>query len=218
MPKEAEGVIMCDVCPKAECQRRYPDGVPSYCLANKFDDVIEETKALYISPEVINIYKASGQVVTKGYRKWPRIQEALEFARELGVKKVGIASCIGLRTEAKDIAELFKGAGFTVVCASCQIGAVGPVERGLGQEYADFQGLYCNPITQAEIMNREGTELNYVVGLCLGHDILFNRFSKAPASTLIVKDRVTGNNPEAALYSSFHRDTLWKTYCPKKKG
>ena len=39
-----------------------------------------------------------------------------------------------------------------------------------------------------------------VVGLCVGHDVLFGRHSEAPVTTLVVKDRVTGHNPVATLY------------------
>ena len=41
-----------------------------------------------------------------------------------------------------------------------------------------------------------------MVGLCLGHDILFIKHSKADVTPLIVKDRLTGHNPVAALYAS----------------
>ncbi len=42
----------------------------------------------------------------------------------------------------------------------------------------------------------------------MGHDILFSRYSNAPVSTLIVKDRITGNNPAAALYGWHRRKQL----------
>ena len=47
-----------------------------------------------------------------------------------------------------------------------------------------------------------GTELNIEVGLCVGHDSLFFRHSAAPVTVLVAKDRVTGHNPAAALYTS----------------
>ena len=64
---------------------------------------------------------------------------------------------------------------------------------------------------QAEVLNREKTELNVMVGLCLGHDILFIKYSKADVTPLIVKDRVTGHNPIAALYTSesYYKKKLW---------
>jgi uncharacterized metal-binding protein len=60
----------------------------------------------------------------------------------------------------------------------------------------------CNPILQAKLLNRQKTDLNVVVGLCVGHDSLFIRHSKAPVTTLITKDRVLGHNPAAALYTT----------------
>jgi uncharacterized metal-binding protein len=47
-----------------------------------------------------------------------------------------------------------------------------------------------------------GSELNVLIGLCVGHDSLFFQHSKAPVTVLMVKDRVTGHNPAAALYTS----------------
>ena len=39
-------------------------------------------------------------------------------------------------------------------------------------------------------LNKEETDLNILVGLCVGHDSLFYKYSKAPVTTLVVKDRV----------------------------
>ncbi len=215
MTTEPKGTIMCHLCATMECRRGYPKGIPPYCVATRFHDVVERTKTEYSAPDTIDIYVASGRVVANGYGKWPRIQEAIEFAKELKLSKIGLASCVALIRELAMISELFIGAGFEVISAACQVGRVSPRERGVEVDFKDFRGLYCNPIAQAEILNSEGTQLNYILGLCLGHDILFTRYSKAPVSTLIVKDRVTGHNPAVALYSSFHRRPLWKLYCDK---
>jgi len=215
MATEPKGTIMCNLCAKVECRRGYPKGIPPYCLATKFHEIVERTKTQYSAPDAIDIYVASGRVVANGYGRWPRIQEAIEFAKELKFSKIGFAACVALIRELGAITELFIGAGFDVISTACQVGRVSPEDRGVTLDIKDFRGLYCNPIAQAEILNSEGTELNYILGLCLGHDILFTRYSKAPVSTLIVKDRVTGHNPAAALSSSFHRRPLWKLYCDK---
>ena len=60
----------------------------------------------------------------------------------------------------------------------------------------------CNPIHQSRRLNKEETDLNILVGLCVGHDSLFYKYSKAPVTTLVVKDRVLGHNPVAALYTA----------------
>ncbi len=41
--------------------------------------------------------------------------------------------------------------------------------------------------------------MNIAVGLCVGHDMLFNKYSEAPVTTIIVKDRVNSHNPIKAL-------------------
>ena len=204
----------CYLCATKECQPGYQNGIPSFCMATKFHDVLEETKTKYALPDESRIYKASAVVTTKGIGKWTRVQEAIEFAKELKIRKVGLASCMALIRELAMVGELFTGAGFEVVSAGCKVGQVQPEERGF-PELKGYKSTTCNPIAQAEILNREGTELNYTLGLCLGHDILFARHSQAPVSTLIVKDRVTGQNPAAALYASQHRRPLWKLYCNK---
>jgi uncharacterized metal-binding protein len=66
----------------------------------------------------------------------------------------------------------------------------------------------CNPVLQAGLLNDLKTQLNVIVGLCVGHDSLFMRHSEAPVTTLIVKDRVLGHNPAVALYTA-------KTYCSR---
>ena len=60
----------------------------------------------------------------------------------------------------------------------------------------------CNPILQAKILNRAGTDLNVLLGLCVGHDALFFKYAEAYTTVIAVKDRVTGHNPLAALYTS----------------
>ena len=60
----------------------------------------------------------------------------------------------------------------------------------------------CNPIMQAKILNNEKTDLNVAIGLCVGHDSLFIKYSDAPVTVLVAKDRVTCHNPAAPLYTS----------------
>ena len=60
--------------------------------------------------------------------------------------------------------------------------------------------MLCNPVMQAEVLNREMTEFNVMFGLCLGHDTIFIRYSNADVTPLVVKDRVLAHNPIGALY------------------
>ena len=60
----------------------------------------------------------------------------------------------------------------------------------------------CNPILQAKLLNAAGTDLNILMGLCVGHDSMFYKYSEALVTTLVSKDRVLAHNPVAAIYQS----------------
>ena len=127
---------------------------------------------------------------------WTRIHEIIEYAKIRGMKRLGIATCYSLMPEAKLLSDILEKSGFEVVSLSCLCGEVNPHELEMPGD------IFCNPILQAEILNREHTDLNIMVGLCVGHDILFLRYSRAETTPLIVKDRALGHNPVAALYQS----------------
>ena len=48
-----------------------------------------------------------------------------------------------------------------------------------------------------------------VVGLCVGHDSLFYKYSDAPVTTAITKDRVLSHNPAGALYTGYYKNQLF---------
>jgi uncharacterized metal-binding protein len=134
----------------------------------------------------------------------PRIQEIIEFARRMGYRRLGIVFCDGLRREAGAVAKVLRKQGFEVVSAVCKAGGIPKEEIGLRQEEKILIGEeenMCNPLAQAELMNRAKTEFNILIGLCVGHDSLFFRHSEAYTTVLAAKDRVTGHNPLAAIYT-----------------
>jgi uncharacterized metal-binding protein len=54
---------------------------------------------------------------------------------------------------------------------------------GIKEEEKVRPGTYepmCNPIGQAVFLNKSQTELNIILGLCVGHDSLFIKYSNAP--------------------------------------
>lgn len=147
----------------------------------------------------LKLYRKSSSLEVEGYMKYPRVKELIRLAEEMGWNKLGIAFCIGLSEEAKKLQEVLESHGFEVHSVVCKVGSVKKEKFSLpGKNHA------CNPILQAMVLNEVRTDLNILVGLCLGHDILFQRYSKAPTTTLIVKDRVLAHNPVGALYSRYH--------------
>jgi uncharacterized metal-binding protein len=118
-----------------------------------------------------------------------RVQEIKNFAREAGIKCIGIAHCVSFPKEAETVKKYLSDE-FQVFSIDCKCGRVTKQEM-LGIE---GNGIMCNPAGQADYLKENNTELNISMGLCVGHDMVFNQKSVAPVSTLVVKDRVNKHN------------------------
>lgn len=162
----------------------------------------------YRKNDNLELYQKSSALEVEGYMKYTRVEELIRLAEEIGWRKLGIAFCIGLSEETKKLQEVLRSREFEVHSVVCKVGSVEKVEFSLPK--LKKREPACNPILQAKILNEVGTDLNIIVGLCLGHDILFQVYSKAPTTTLIVKDRVLTHNPAGALYSRYHFRKLVK--------
>ena len=98
---------------------------------------------------------------------------------------------------------LLRRAGLQVVSVICKTGGVDKGVCGIPEEHKLRPGQHesmCNPIAQARLLNEQGTQFNIALGLCVGHDSLFYKYSDALVTTLIAKDRVLAHNPAGALY------------------
>jgi uncharacterized metal-binding protein len=190
------------------------DKVPAFCPMRLTPEVIEKATAEYDNPEVSEFARQASlqefecyERLPDGLRtKNPRILELIQFAHKCRYKKLGIAFCVGLLNEARILTDILENNGFEVASVCCKVGAI-PKERiGIRPEEkirgADSWESMCNPIAQAEVLNSEKVDLAIMLGLCIGHDTLFIRYCRVPMTVITVKDRVTGHNPLAALYTS----------------
>ncbi|MHB8105337.1 MAG: DUF1847 domain-containing protein [Dehalococcoidales bacterium] len=203
---------VCEPSIKADEQPPF-DKMPDFCPMIGMADVIQKTMTEYDKPDVKEFARQGSlqefecyEPTPEGMRtKNPRILELIEFSRKCGYKKLGLAFCAGLSGEAKTLAEILENNGFEVVSVRCKAGAI-PKERiGIKPEQkiggaANWESM-CNPIIQAEILNTAKVDYAIMLGLCIGHDTLFIKYCRVPMTVIAVKDRVTGHNPLAALYT-----------------
>ncbi len=185
----------CAGCDDKAC---YGEGRDCYGLADL------TRKRFEADPELRRLHAAATSVEGDFYGRYTRLEEVIVFAERLGVKKMGIAFCIGLEEEARE-AQRILSRRFEVHSVCCKAGGVSKDDMGLKKIRDDRYEAMCNPVGQAELLNRLGCELNVICGLCVGHDAIFSRVSKAPVVTLIAKDRVLAHNPAAALYCRYVR-------------
>jgi uncharacterized metal-binding protein/rhodanese-related sulfurtransferase len=153
----------------------------------------DESRRRYREEETRETAFAASRLIDNGRAgTLSRVEEVLEYCKDMGYKRIGVAYCFGLKTLVTSFIQLLKENGFDALPVSCTAGGV--KEREI-DETKTVETVSCNPAGQALVMNRLKPELVIEIGLCLGHDIIFHRQLEIPHTVLVVKDRVYGHAP-----------------------
>jgi uncharacterized metal-binding protein len=214
----------CATCPYSNTDRLCMalDGKhPKNCPTAADGEILSKAQAEYEKPEIREFARQASLQEAEGYagrqRGYaevkpikPRILEIAEFARRMNYQRLGLIFCAGLAREGRKVRAFYRAKGFQIVSTICKVGQVPKESLGVEDEQKIVIGRHesmCNPIAQAMMMNAAGTQLNILLGLCVGHDSLVFKYSEAPCTVLAAKDRVFGHNPLAAVYTldSYYR-------------
>jgi len=207
--------------PKRACIRRDGKG-PDNCPTLTQQDLKEEARQDLSDPATLEFARQASLQEAAGYANRdlgyarlypvkPRIQETVEFAARMGYQRLGLAFCAGLVREAEVVQQILETNGFETVSAISKSGQVPKSSLGLEQsEHIDRQAeeeTMCHPVLQARLLNHFRTELNILLGLCVGHDSLLMQHVHAPCTVLAAKDRLLGHAPLTAIYTypSYYR-------------
>ena len=97
--------LSCSECAVRNCYRREKQ-YPAFCLTEEYKDAVELTRRLYESDGIDGrLARAAAEIEGEYYGRLTRLEETIRFAMKLGVKKLGIASCIGLLEAAEGFAK-----------------------------------------------------------------------------------------------------------------
>ncbi len=186
----------------ASCKNRICYTQPHDCSGGVAEEVIERYEG-----QDREFSALATAIESEGYMKLTRLEETIIFARRMGFKRLGVAFCVGFSDEAGLLEDVLKWE-FDVYSVCCKIGGISKDRLNMKKLHGNDHESMCNPILQAEMLNRAGTDMNIILGLCVGHDMLFTKHSEAPVTTLVAKDRVLAHNPVGALYSGYHRNMI----------
>ena len=224
MKNDLPGCARCPIEPQDRLCQKEDGKSPEYCPTLKNEHAITKSQLELRKPHIMEFARQASIQEGEGYGDKnlgynrvkpikPRIIETIEFAQKMSFQRLGFVFCIGLRKEARVVEKLFASHRFEVVSAVCKLGRT-PKESIDVRDYqkirvGSFESI-CNPIAQAFVLNDEKTEFNIVMGLCVGHDSLFLKYSNAPCTVLAAKDRLLGHNPLAAIYTidSYYRSLI----------
>ncbi len=200
----------CAECRKKSCRDPQHKGMPSNCPMLCQPEVLEEARAEYANPETARFFRESAYLEADAFGRFPRLKETIIFCQRMGYDHVGVAFCAALEEEATIVCRLLREAGITVDSVRCKCGGINKTEFGIPKERFVHGGEFepaCNPIGQAKLLEAQKTQFNIVLGLCVGHDSLFLKYSHTMSTVMVVKDRVCGHNPVAAVY--LHQHGYW---------
>lgn len=192
----------CANCAIHACSEENPQKLPKNCPMQR-EELMDTAFQTYSLPKNREFYITASELEALGYCQWPRVKETIQLCQRMGYTRVGLAFCRGLRKEAKVVDELLRRAGLEVVSVICKTGGIDKERCGIPADSKVNPGSFepmCNPIAQAMLLNEQNTQFNIALGLCVGHDSMFYKYSDALVTTLVAKDRVTGHNPAAAIY------------------
>ena len=205
-----EKQFSCVHCGKVTCDSQnfpYPEG----CVTQSHSqEELAWAREEYWKEEIQKVSQAAAQIDGHYYCQKARVEEMVLFAKKIGAKKVGIATCAGTMREARTFAKILEVNGIEAVGVACKVGNHDKTEIGIAEEDKIHPGNYepyCNPIMQAAYLNSQHTDLNVMMGLCVGHDTLFFKYVKGLTSVLFTKDRVLGH---CAVLPLHHTDGYWK--------
>ena len=192
----------CADCNLRACGTADPEKLPKNCPMRE-REVMESAMGEYGLPENRDFYVTASEIEALGYCQWPRVKETVQLCLRMGYRRIGLAFCRGLSREAKVFSDILRPAGLEVVSVICKTGGADKTVCGIPEEHKihpnEFEPM-CNPIAQALLLNEQHTDFNIALGLCVGHDSMFYKYSDALVTTLVAKDRVLAHNPAGALY------------------
>lgn len=152
----------------------------------------------YSSPERQEIYKNADNLVSHGRAgTLSRLEEVSEFVLAQGYKKVGLAYCYGMENLALEVSDFLTSRGVKLNGYRCTVNGI--KEKQIHPDLGE--GIGCNPLGQAAIIESDGVDFVIEMGLCLGHDVLFHQGLTVPFTVFLVKDRVNNHCPAKVLPS-----------------
>ncbi len=148
------GVVNCDVQNKS---------YPPFCLTTHMDKTVKNEAMKEYTGENRKVMQTAAKVEYDGYCVWTRVQETVEFMKRMGYHKIGIATCVGLIQETRELTKILRSHGFEVYGIGCKVGAVAKTEFiEIVEKIRDFlAGIRCEEVdlscTVAVVYGKEDT-------------------------------------------------------------
>lgn len=195
MDKKDGGCVCEDTCRFYTYQ---PEKAPEQCTARVHSEILKKAQEICRTEDTHarKIWEAFAPLIGTGGAKKSRVEHIADFCHSLGVKKIGIASCLRYIKDARFLQGLFKQEGFDCPVVFCKVGGWQTKDIGIDK---DTDWIICNPISQAMILNEVGCEVEVSLGLCMGHEMIFNKYADGYVTNLYVKEKISRERPRETV-------------------
>jgi len=185
--------IDCFACSEKSCLK---EESCQLCPLGVIDDQVDD--------ETTEILEVAYDIAFEPEQVLCRVSELVYFCLGMNYKHIGIAFCTEMWQEAETVCHILKRF-FSITPVCCRIGSS---SKDSNNRQFPVKKFCCSPVALANIMNKVNTDLNVALGLCMGCDIVFNKKSEAPVTTLFVKDKLLAHNPVGAIYTKYALEHL----------
>lgn len=191
-------VVNSCVCTDQCAQLSTPESIPRRCPGLLHSEIIVRSRSECCREDSTarSNWQAFSRLVGHGAASRSRLEHIMEFANSMGWMRIGLAGCARYLELMHVTTRVLSEFGFKSICVSCKVG---------GNKFADIQikkdsnWTLCNPVGQAMLLNDWDADLNVALGLCMGHDLLFQHYSNVPVTTLVVKEKISNDSPTSTL-------------------
>ena len=180
---------------KKECMTEInPDRTPSTCPSKRFEKIKTSVRQKYKEKGSVarEYWQAFSKLVGSGGAQRSRLEHIMEFSRAAGIKKIGLAGCTRYIKLMHTTCKVLEAHGFEAMHIVCKVHGnhFNDIDIDLDSDWT-----LCNPLGQVMLLNEWKSQLNVQFGLCMGHDLIFNHYSHAPVTVLVVKEKISDDSP-----------------------
>ncbi len=172
--------------------------MPEGCAGGRDSEVVRRSieECQREGSEARMLWQAFTRLVGHGGASRSRLEHILEFSHSAGFKRIGVACCAKFLPQAQLVAAKAREFGFESMVAACKLGSIHFDDFDLVK---DSDWILCNPLAQAYGLNDFGSDINVTLGLCMGHDILFGKYSDVYVTNLVTKEWISEDAPLKTL-------------------
>jgi len=186
---EKEHINHCLVCKTKNCYHRKLDPKTSNCLE------IDYAEEIRLEPSETELIYRANAAIQGAFERRTKGDFTLNWLKTFlkdffgSQATIGVASCLGSVETARTVIEAIESEGMKAALVTCKLG--GLTVKNVDKDGVPYEHPGCNPVAQAKILNELNVPVVVLVGLFIGHDMIFIKHCKSYVIPFVTKMPLT---------------------------